>query len=135
MRISILTLLFSIFLAFPSLSAGVSDVNGTFDPSAPAEWMKVQDGEVQQWTHHFKDGATLIRIDAVWSDESPVTLLIRTTCMDTTTQPFSYVFYKPGNLLGVGLGCTGEMIFNGNIYHWLEEAGGLPREVIAAINE
>ncbi|MEX0913078.1 MAG: hypothetical protein WDZ56_00955 [Candidatus Paceibacterota bacterium] len=114
--------------------AGVSYASELFDLTAPAGWTKVQDGEVQQWTHHFRNGDTHVRLDASWTGDSPVVYLVRRPCPTDSKNSFDFASFKPGNVLGIGLACDGQMISDRSLNGLLSQAAPLPSEIMAAIN-
>jgi hypothetical protein len=98
-RITILALL----VISVSLTPAVAQV---FDIPATGAWVKMQDGEITQWSA-ISSAQPKTRIDLVSYVEEGERItyyLIRTAC---SNGKITSAVIKPGNMLGIGVDCDG----------------------------
>jgi hypothetical protein len=103
-----------------------------FDIPATGAWVKVQDGEVTQWSA-IPSTNTKMRIDLVSYVENGNRItyyLIRSACSDGKV---ASAVIKPGNKLGVGVDCNGSMVANTATI--LDTVQKLPTEAAALIKQ
>lgn len=116
-----------IVLVAISLTPALAEV---FDIPATGAWIKVQDGEVIQWSA-IPSAHPKTRIDLlsyVENGNRTTYYLIRATCSDGTV---ASTVIKPGDKLGVGLDCNDSMV--ANIATVLNKVQKLPKEAAALI--